>query len=424
MKLIAWISIVWLIIAIGCKNKKISKSNNSKIKSEKVLLESKIRGNIKSSARNSQSIPLGFDIPTSDLKSQNSLKPPLNELSEELKDLPKKLHEKYLLYSKNKLPGIAIAVIKNNTLIVKNAFGMASIEDNKLNSISTPFRIASNSKQITATAAAIAMDKGYLKFRDPIDLFLPELPGSTSDITVGNLIHHTSGFSDYYDDLCSYKPGSKVHNNDVTKWLALNPHRDFIDGNQFGYSNTGYNILATVIGVGAKLPYYDFIRKEIFIPLGMQDSFLYSEKPNELNRAIGYSQIRGKNVINDFDTCDELNGEGGVFASIRDYVMWVHALQIGALINDKGIVSQLMSNGHFNNGEPINNRNEGYGYGWFIKENSNFGKMVFHYGVFMGYLSLSTYYPDKDNSWVVVLANSDSIDVDSIADELTEEFIK
>ena len=92
--------------------------------------------------------------------------------------------------------GMAIGVIKDNKLIFKKCYGLANIEYNISITLSTIFEIASISKQFTAFSILLLEKDGKLSTLDKINKYIPELPECYNEITIENLVYHTSGIKD------------------------------------------------------------------------------------------------------------------------------------------------------------------------------------------------------------------------------------
>ena len=133
-------------------------------------------------------------------------------------------------------------------------------------------RRASVSKQFTATAAFLLVQQGKLSLTDDVRKYVPELPDYGKPITIDHLIHHTSGFRDWggVAAVSGWPRGTRIHTHahmlDIaSRQKALN----YEPGAEFSYTNTGYNLLAVIVGrVSGKLA--DFTRQNIFEPLGMK----------------------------------------------------------------------------------------------------------------------------------------------------------
>lgn len=104
-------------------------------------------------------------------------------------------------------PGLAALVIKKSTVIHSRGYGRAKLAPLTEISSTTGFQLASTSKQFTAFAIALLIEQGKLQPSDKLSQFFPDMPVRFSEITIDQIIHHTSGLPDYYlgTDLCFRK---------------------------------------------------------------------------------------------------------------------------------------------------------------------------------------------------------------------------
>ena len=232
-------------------------------------------------------------------------------------------------------PGCAVGVIKDGEYIHNSGYGMANLEYGMNIDSDSIFRIGSISKQFTAMAIAILEEKGLLSFDDEMKKHIPDLMDYQSKVTINQMIHHFSGLGDYEDN--DYPNRFKNAVDEEFRWGS----EDYMSNNEFHaiiktlplimepetkflYSNTGYALLALVAENVSGMSLRELAKKEIFDPLGMDDSFFNDNvKLIVKNRADGYSPIKkhpGEYEIN--MTNLSWVGDGGVFTSINDFIKW------------------------------------------------------------------------------------------------------
>jgi CubicO group peptidase (beta-lactamase class C family) len=204
--------------------------------------------------------------------------------------------------SRHAPPGIAVAVARNGALVFANAYGSADIAGTEPLRPDHLFRIASVSKPVTGIAALRAVDEGLL---DPdaaaFEVLSSYLPQSGADpriaqITVRNLMHHTSGWNiwDYPDDpLFRSKEISStlgvpmpITPQDLTRWVATQPLA-FDPGTAFAYTNIGFVVLGRVIEQSTGYAYEDFVHRFVMEPAGITQAQLggitrAERRPNEV----------------------------------------------------------------------------------------------------------------------------------------------
>src|SRR4029078_11973081 len=140
----------------------------------------------------------------------------------------------------------------------------------------TNFRLASLSKQFTATAIMLLKADGKLRYDDDITALLPNLPAFARGVTVRNLLNHTSGLPDYED----FVPDTQtvlVHDADIPVLIARAAAPKFAPGTKYDYSNTGYGLLALIVEKVSGQRYADFLRDHIFVPLAMTGTVAFED---------------------------------------------------------------------------------------------------------------------------------------------------
>src|SRR6478672_7599558 len=218
----------------------------------------------------------------------------------------------------------SVLVAKDGKIIFSKGYGMADLEWNVPNSPATRFNIASMTKQFTAASILLLEDRGKLKTDDLVKKYLPAAPASWEKITIYHLLTHTSGIS---DDAAKYVPGTpdKLDFNDT----PLN----FQAGERWSYSNLGYIVLGYLLERISGQTYAQFVEQNIFKPLGMNDSGMFSFPTIIPRRASGYWP-RGKGVEN-ADHFDARLGfsAGSLYSTTEDLLRWEDGLFGGRLLS-------------------------------------------------------------------------------------------
>ena len=183
--------------------------------------------------------------------------------------------DQYIQKSKDdwKVPGVAIGIIKNDSLVFAKGYGLRRIDKKDKVDENTLYGIASNSKAFTAAAIAILVDEGKVKWDDPVKKHLPyfELydPYVSNNMTIRDLLCHRSGLKTFSGDLIWY--GSNYSRKEVVQRAKyLKPSYGF--RSHYGYSNIMYLTAGLVIEAVSGKTWDEFIKERIFIPLGMNNS--------------------------------------------------------------------------------------------------------------------------------------------------------
>jgi CubicO group peptidase (beta-lactamase class C family) len=276
----------------------------------------------------------------------------------------------------------SVLVAKEGKPVFNRSYGMASLEWSVPNSPTTRFNIASMTKQFTAAAILLLEDRGKLKTDDLVKKYLPAAPASWDDITIYHLLTHTSGIS---DNAVKYVPGTpdKLDFNDE----PLN----FQTGERWAYSNLGYIVLGYLLERISGQTYEEFVEQNIFKPLGMNDSGMFSFVTVIPRRASGYWP--GRNGIENADHFDARLGfsAGSIYSTTEDLLRWENGLFGGRLLSPASLRKMIT---------PFKSD---YGCGLYIKR-VNGHLMIEHDGNNIGFNSDMAYYPEEGIA-VIVLAN-------------------
>lgn len=262
---------------------------------------------------------------------------------------------------KHCIPSLAVAVAKGNIVLWEEAFGWADWERRIAATPHTLYSLASISKPITATALMILKERGLLSLDSPINNYLGECKlrawvGNVDESTVRRVANHTSGLPLHYQFFYEDEPGLPPSMGETIRRygnLVTAP------GERFQYSNLGYGILGEIITRLSGKSYADFLRKEVFLPLGMFRASVNVGAGLESFQAQRYGSDGTRYPFYDFDH----PGASAVFCSAHDLVRFgmFHLKQ--HLADQKAILSdQTLDEMQINSVQQDNI--EGYGIGW------------------------------------------------------------
>ncbi|WP_041632861.1 serine hydrolase domain-containing protein [Maribacter sp. HTCC2170] len=244
-----------------------------------------------------------------------------------IKGIESELEQIFIEHSKTKkIPGIAYGIVVDDSLVIASATGLSQIKNNIAASTSTSFRIASMSKSFTAMAILKLRDEQKLSLNDPVSKYIPELGKLeylTEDsplIDIENLLTMTAGFPEdnpWGDRQLALSDEAFI--DLISKGLSISK----VSSSQFEYSNTGYAMLGKIITSISGIPYQEYIKKHIFLPLGMNNTFWeYSNVPQE-QLAIGYrwedETWKKEPMLHD----GAYGAMGGLITSIEDFNKYV-----------------------------------------------------------------------------------------------------
>lgn len=308
-----------------------------------------------------------------------------------------------------------LLIAEKGKIIYNKSFGYANEETKQKLNENSIFELASCSKQFTAMAIMILKEKGKLKLEDTISKFIPEL-ANYKNITVRNLVNHTSGLPDYMVLMDSLFDKSKIATNKdiIALFSKVQPKILFEPNTKYEYSNTGYALLASIIEKASGQTYADFLKNNIFKPLKMKQSFVYNRRfaPKKINNyALGYiySDSLKKYILPDnlpetnmVIWLDGIVGDGCVNSTVNDLLKWDRALYTHKLLSKQGM-EELFQVATLNDQSKTN-----YGFGWIIEDNADFGKIVSHSGGWPGYATYISRHITNDKT-IILLQNHENV---------------
>ena len=312
---------------------------------------------------------------------------------------------------KTDAPGIAISIIQNEKLIFKNGYGIADRETKTALNSKTNFNIGSLTKQFTALAILQLAERKKLSLDEHLDKFFLGLDKKVAEtVTVEELLTHSSGIIDHYE-LTDTKSLKHAHINDVLNAIQNTDSTYFVPGSHFRYSNTAYCLLSLIVEKVSGVSYAQYLKKNIFKPLGMKETVVWNEKENIENEASGYEFDSAANSFKKSGANENIffstEGDGGIYTSVDDYLKWFTALQSGKILS-KGMIRLARSSQFL-----IDKENHlSYGYGWFVNESSVPAK-VYHSGSNGGFRTYSFSIPEK-NFLIVIFSNRDDVNLEKL----------
>jgi CubicO group peptidase (beta-lactamase class C family) len=294
-------------------------------------------------------------------------------------------------------PGASVVVVHDGKVAYMHSYGLANVEDHTLATPATDYRLASLTKQFTATAIMLLVQDGKLEYDDRVIDILSGFPAYGREITVRHLLTHTSGLW-AYEDFVPDSATVQVKDRDVLALVGRADSTYFPPGSAFRYSNSGYAVLALIVEQASGEPFARFLHDRIFAPLGMDESVAYEKGVSTVpNRAFGYSKRGDGFVRTDQSPTSAVLGDGGIYTSVADLVKWVRALESHALVSADA--RKLSWTPYvLSNGEPTH-----YGFGWFVDQDRGRTRLT-HNGETRGFTNAIVRYPGERLS-VIVLTN-------------------
>ena len=230
-----------------------------------------------------------------------------------------------------RIPSLSIAFYKDD-FFWKKSYGYADLEHKIPATPDTRYRLASISKPITAIGILKLMQEGKLRLDDEVQKYVPYFPRKRWPVTIRHLLGHLSGISHYrnYDEEGHFKKHFTTEESiDVFKdWML-----EHEPGTKYNYTTYGFNLLGAVIEGASGKPYVEYMRENIWIPLGMNNTTMDIADDIIENRASGYRRIDGEVKNCEFIDISSRFAGGGIRSTAVDLINLSMGLDKGKVIS-------------------------------------------------------------------------------------------
>lgn len=324
-------------------------------------------------------------------------------------------------------PGVAVTVVKDGKTVFKKGYGVANIEHDVPITTKTIFQVASVSKQFTAFSIYLLEKRGKISFEDDVRKYFPEIPDFGKTIKVKHLLAHTSGIKDQGSlmTLAGWRTGDVTTTEDVLRIVSRQRELNFEPGSQFGYSNSGYTLLAEIVKRVSGQSFAGFTERNIFVPLGMKDTRFYDDFEKTVkNRADSYESENGgykKKGSN-----NSAVGSTNLYTTAEDLTKWVLNFE-RPVVGDAELIRRFNEPSLLDDGRPvlyavIDGENSYHAKGQFTR-NYRGVNLLNHTGHDAGFRSYLLRFPDKKLS-VIALSNDEHISIFQTGLKIAEFYLK
>ncbi|MFA9274258.1 MAG: serine hydrolase domain-containing protein [Candidatus Aquirickettsiella gammari] len=309
------------------------------------------------------------------------------------------------------VPSVSIAIVKDGKIAFAKAYGDARSSPKMAATPEMRYKIASNSKQITAAAILLLVEDKKLSLDDRVARFFPKLTRA-KDISVRQLLNHTSGYQDYYAvDYLQPSMQGDITPDGILALYAQKP-LDFEPGTRWQYSNTNYVLLGRIVEKVSAQPLATFLQKRIFDKLAMHSVIDIGATAMGANDPAGHTRYA-------LGPVREVSGEGkgwmwatGHLAmSASDLAKWDISLMNGTILKPASI-KLLSTAGMLKDGNSTR-----YALGLDVSQMANGHRRWGHTGGASGFLSANRTYPD-DRIAITVLTNGEGSAFRSITQDI------
>jgi CubicO group peptidase (beta-lactamase class C family) len=310
---------------------------------------------------------------------------------------------------RQKIPGMAVAVVKSGEVVLAKGYGFANLEHRVPVTTHSIFNSGSIGKQFTAAAIVRIVEQGKLRLDDHIARYLPRTNARWGSITVRHLLTHTSGIPDYEDETDMRRDYSE---RQLTEFVGLLRRRS-APGDKFEYSNSGYLLLGIIVRTITGQFHADYIRENIFKPLSMKTARVASDADIVQNRVDGYRMSRGRILKQEWvSSTFKKTADGCFHLSLNDLLAWERGVRTRALLKSESW-SQIFTPVVLSSGKA-----HPYGFAWEIRRKS--GQTVHgHDGSFQGFEAILTRYIEEELT-TIALANLAEVDLEQVTLQIAE----
>ena len=316
----------------------------------------------------------------------------------------------YTYLAESRAPSASFAVIRGNDTLAYGAHGLADVNAWRAPTATTIYEIGSNTKQFTSSAIMRLIEQGKVKMDDDLSKFVPQFPLHGKQVSIHQLLNHTSGIHSYTSSPAWQKTwNDKLSPDAIIKFVA-NDTFDFAPGSAYRYNNTGYVLLGMVIEKASGQKYARYLDEQFFKPLGLRQTSYCPSRTSDPAFALGYSKGTAGTTRAEFMDLSHPFGAGALCSTVGDFAKWQRALDGGKVVSPASY-ARMSTADTLNSGRTIN-----YGFG-LVPGTFNGHKTVSHTGGIPGFASVATYVPD-DSLSIVVFTNFDGASPQTLAQNL------
>ena len=320
-------------------------------------------------------------------------------------------------------PGCAVAVDYQGVIVHMDGYGMADLEQAVPIKSNSVFYAGSVSKQVVAMSVMLLDQDGKVDLDAKLSTYLAEQPDYANQVTVRQVLHHTSGIRDFFEllRLAGRFDGMVITENMITEILARQEGLNFTPGEQYAYSNSAYFLISQIVQQVEGENLDKFSQENIFKPLGMENShFQHNHRRLVPNKAHGYMPSLEVDLESGYMQADatlDVVGSGGMYTTVYDLILWDRNFYDNVLGSGQDIAQEMQTSGVLNAGGET-----GYGIGLKLKPYRGL-KQISHSGSLAGYRARLQRFPDHKFT-VAILCNTAAAKPTKLANQITDIFLK
>ena len=316
-------------------------------------------------------------------------------------------------------PGVAIGVWRGGNRVANHGTGLPNLEEDVPWTLDTPSYAASITKPMTATMVLSLVDDDVLSLDDRLGDLLDGVPDTYADVTLEQLLSHSSGVPDYlrlngarrWPD---FEALDGTTNEDVVRQVWAADELTYPPGSDHTYSNSGYVLLAEIAVAATDQTYRELISERVWEPAGMTSTTLITaDNRDDLARAHRYSRCGAPRDINLLT-----QGDGGVITTVNDLHAFASALSSGALISKASLdlAWTARPDAHL-----VDGAQEQHGLGWFVARREGVVR-VQQTGRYGGFSNILFLVPELDLT-VAILSNGEHRWIYDVPEQILEHVV-
>jgi CubicO group peptidase (beta-lactamase class C family) len=299
----------------------------------------------------------------------------------------------------------SVLIAQKGKVLLNKGYGLQNLEQKKPVDANTIYQIGSVTKQFTSTIILRLTEQGKLQLSDKIGKYFPSYTIG-KDITIEQLLHHTSGIWNYTNDAAFMQTEVEKPMNEAKMFKLFEAKPlDFTPGSKYSYSNTGYMLLGYIIEKVTGKKYEQVVRQQIFTPLQMNHSGFDFTHLTSPNKATGYNSIAAGKGSKSIAVDSSVSFSAGAMYTItNDLYKWNQSLSTNKILNAASLKNAFTL------------RLSKYGLGWSI-DTVNAKQIITHGGGIHGFLSGNMILPG-DSTSITILSNSNTSKMDMLTKDI------
>jgi D-alanyl-D-alanine carboxypeptidase len=300
-------------------------------------------------------------------------------------------------------PGITLAVVHGSDTLALKGYGLADVENGVTVSDRSVFRVGSVTKQFTAAAVMKEVEAGRIRLEAPISEYLPDYPMPGAQVTIHQLLNHTSGIPSYTGIERFWTQSRLDLAHEQMLELFATDSLQFEPGTRSAYNNSGYYLLGMILERVTGRSYAEHVASALAQPLGLTQTLYCGQREIIPHRAQGYEVADG-HVYNAAPLSMGPPGAAGALCSTpRELVRWTRALAAGEIVSADSYARMTAPT-------PLaGGISSPLGYGLVAQRLGDYD-VIEHGGGINGFVSMLSHYPEPGLTIAVVANGPTSVE--------------